>query len=385
MNKVLFIMDTLGSGGSQKILIECLNIFGTKYEVELLLINDYGIYRKYVKENIKIMNIFPKYKQIPLRELLFLNYSLKEKLLGIFFKGIFRRNIYLWYLKMKSNQILKGKEYKYIIGFQEGPSNFIAANLKLKSVKIGWLHSDINKLSKIQTKMEKNVYEKLEIIIAVSKSVKELAEKKYSFLFPKIKVLYNPINIKKIKEESKMQNKLYNEDDINILTIGRLSPEKGYLNLIEVISEVLKEYKNVKLYIIGKGEEMYKIETLIKKLKLEKKIYLLGFKENPYPYLKESNIYVSSSLYEGLPTTLIEAMIFNKMIVATKIPGSCEVLENYKKKYFVSLDSKNDFVEKIKFAIFNLKEKEKENLDINKTFGDENFLEKFEKIIKIKG
>ena len=46
MNKVLFIMDTLGSGGSQKILIECLNIFGTKYEVELLLINDYGIYRK---------------------------------------------------------------------------------------------------------------------------------------------------------------------------------------------------------------------------------------------------------------------------------------------------------------------------------------------------
>ena len=49
---------------------------------------------KYVKENIKIMNIFPKYKQIPLRELLFLNYSLKEKLLGIFFKGIFRRNIY---------------------------------------------------------------------------------------------------------------------------------------------------------------------------------------------------------------------------------------------------------------------------------------------------
>ena len=130
---------------------------------------------------------------------------------------------------------------------------------------------------------------------------------------------------------------------------------------------------------------MYKIETLIKKLKLEKKIYLLGFKENPYPYLKESNIYVSSSLYEGLPTTLIEAMIFNKMIVATKIPGSCEVLENYKKKYFVSLDSKNDFVEKIKFAIFNLKEKEKEDLDINKTFGDENFLEKFEKIIKIKG
>ena len=80
-----------------------------------------------------------------------------------------------------------------------------------------------------------------------------------------------------------------------------------------------------------------------------------------------------------------EAMIFNKMIVATKILGSCEVLENYKKKYFVSLDSKNDFVEKIKFAILNLKEKEKEDLDINKTFGDENFLEKFEKIIKIKG
>ena len=77
-------------------------------------------------------------------------------------------------------------------------------------------------------------------------------------------------------------------------------------------------------------------------------------------------------------------MIFNKMIVATKILGSCEVLENYK-KIFCLIRFKNDFVEKIKFAILNLKEKEKEDLDINKTFGDENFLEKFEKIIKIKG
>lgn len=384
MKKILLVMDTLVLGGSQKVLLECLNIFLKKYEIDLLLINDYGIYKKNIDKKINVIKIFPKYKQIPLSDIVSNNYNFFEKILILFYKIFFRKKVYLWYLKFKSNKLLKNKNYKYLIGFQEGPSNYLVANLKLNSYKIGWFHSDINMLNKTQTEMEKNVYEKLDKIIAVSKAVKVLAEKKYPKISEKIEVLYNPINIEKIVELSEEPQETYINNTINILTIGRFSPEKGYLELIKIFHR-LNEYKtNLRLYLIGEGNEEKKLRELIKKLDLEKKVIILGFKENPYNYLKKSDIYVSSSTYEGLPTTLIEAMILDKVIVATKTPGSCEVLKEYDKKYLVLLGSETDFVNKMIMAINDLEinKNKVEKINLEKKFGNKNFIENFEKICK---
>ncbi len=111
------------------------------------------------------------------------------------------------------------------------------------------------------------------------------------------------------------------------LNIGRLSPEKGHEKLIRAFYEVSKEYPEARLVNLGHGVLKDEINHLIKDLKLQNKVFFVGQKSNPYPYLKASSCFVLSSDHEGQPMTLFEAMILKKPLIATDIVGNRGVLE----------------------------------------------------------
>ncbi len=111
------------------------------------------------------------------------------------------------------------------------------------------------------------------------------------------------------------------------INIARLSPEKDQKKLICAFSKVSKRYSEVKLIIIGDGELKTELQHLINSLKLNKKVYLLGQKFNPMPYLKKSNCFILSSNYEGQGLVLLEAMILNKPVISTNISGPKCVLK----------------------------------------------------------
>lgn len=371
MKKVLFVMDQMVSGGSQKILVNCLNLFLEDYDVDLLLINNYGVYLDEIPKNVKVYSIFPFYKQVPLSDLK--KYSFFEKLKIIYYKLFFRNSVYLKYIKYKSNNII-GNEYDYIIGFQEGPSNYIVANLKKKSYKIAWLHSDIFQLNQTQTKMEVGVYENIDTIICVSDFVKAKAMEKYSYISDKLRVLYNPIDIKDILEKASENTDDILKEKINIISIGRLSPEKNYSLLIESLKEILIE-NDYLLHIIGDGKERENLNNIIRNNNLESYVKLHGFQSNPYKFLSRSNIYISSSLYEGLPTTILESMILGKKIIANNIPSNKELLNDYLNSEIVDINNK----EEIRLAIERLLKKDKVSdlKYIKNKISNETFLSRF--------
>lgn len=377
MKKILFIMDNLDAGGSQKVLLNVLDILKNDYKIELLLINNYGIYLKEIDEEINVKYIFPEWKQKKIEKIF--KYSFFEKIKIIYYKLIFRRKIYLYYIKYKSNFLLKNKDFDYIISFQEGPSNYILANLKIrKGYKIGWIHSDVNKFNNNQKKMEKNVYKKLDLILCVSYGVKNIMLEKYPQLNEKLKVVYNPINIKIIKKMSCESIKIFDSNSINFLTIGRLSPEKGYVNLIELFKNIIEKRKEIKLYILGCGSQEKELQNKIKLLGLDENIFLLGFNKNPYKFLKNCDCYISSSVYEGLPTTIIESLILNKPIIATNIPGTKELLENKENCYlYKTKDEFEKIIEKINYKKENI---EKINLD-QQIFSYKNFKNEFQRLL----
>lgn len=364
-------MDQMVSGGSQKILVNCLNLFLEDYDVDLLLINNYGVYLDEIPKNVKVYSIFPFYKQVPLSDLK--KYSFFEKLKIIYYKLFFRNSVYLKYIKYKSNNII-GNEYDYIIGFQEGPSNYIVANLKKKSYKIAWLHSDIFQLNQTQTKMEVGVYENIDTIICVSDFVKAKAMEKYSYISDKLRVLYNPIDIKDILEKASENTDDILKEKINIISIGRLSPEKNYSLLIESLKEILIE-NDYLLHIIGDGKERENLNNIIRNNNLESYVKLHGFQSNPYKFLSRSNIYISSSLYEGLPTTILESMILGKKIIANNIPSNKELLNDYLNSEIVDINNK----EEIRLAIERLLKKDKVSdlKYIKNKISNETFLSRF--------
>ena len=175
-------------------------------------------------------------------------------------------------------------------------------------------------------------------IVAVSNMVKEDFIKRYKINNKKIEVIYNMIDLNKVEQDLKTDHKkeeIKKSKDKILINIGRLVEQKGQWHLIRVFKEIIKIYPNIKLVILGRGELEGYLRELIDFYNLKDKVLLLGFKENPYKYLKNSDIYISTSLYEGMSNTILEAMACGLPIIATDCKsGTREILApqtNYKK------------------------------------------------------
>ena len=169
---------------------------------------------------------------------------------------------------------------------------------------------------KVSQKLIKILYNKADLIVSVSKETELILNKRFNV--KKTKTIYNPIDIKKINRLSKeiiTEKKIFNKNDFYFINIGRLSEQKNQIYLIKAFKNIAS--KNIRLIILGEGHLRKELEHLINKLNLQNNVLLLGNKKNIYPYLKKSNCFVMSSLYEGLPNTLIEAVSLNKYCIST--------------------------------------------------------------------
>jgi len=136
-----------------------------------------------------------------------------------------------------------------------------------------------------------------------------------------------------------------------IVAAGKLATWKGFENLIRIFPSVLKE-KEIKLLILGDGPLREKLERQIQSLNLCNNIALLGYKDNPYPYYALADIFVLSSLVEGLPNVLVEAMMCGCTPVSTDCPtGPREVLNNGEYGYLVPVGDDKIFIESILNAV----------------------------------
>lgn len=308
MKRVLFLMKFMKGGGAERVLLNILNnIDYQKYNISLILVFNEGIYLNDIPKEVKVSYIFEK--ETNENNELIINQS----------KSIYLNNI--------------RKNYDVEIAFLEGVCTKIISNSTQNSKKIAWVHVDLlnchyTSFLYNSVQEEENVYQKFDEIIFVSKYV----EKNFSILFPSLKlngrVIYNPIDIDQIKKLSVEFNVSYNRT--TFITIGRLTNQKGFDRLINSVSILSKENFDFQVIILGEGPQYNQLKKRIYTLKLEKYIYLEGFKSNPYPYLLAADAFISSSRSEGLALVLCEALILNKQIIATNCSGVKEAL-NYGK------------------------------------------------------
>jgi glycosyltransferase involved in cell wall biosynthesis len=176
-------------------------------------------------------------------------------------------------------------------------------------------------------------YAGADVILAVSWGVAESIREALSFPESRIRVINNPIVITELMEKSKEQvdHHWLSQPEIPVIIgMGRLTSQKDFPTLLKAL-KILNHTQPARLLILGEGEDKDNLQSLIAQLQLNDVVQLLGFVSNPYPYLKRADLFVLSSLWEGFPNVLLEALACGTSVVATDCPnGPSEMLENGK-------------------------------------------------------
>lgn len=330
--KILFVIDSLHSGGAEKSLISLLSVLDySRFCVDLLLFNKKGLYLSLIPKEINILKV-PKYFDYRKER----KFDFKIKLSKIT-NSILIRNPY--YKKkyhgaqITCKNILKCLEslsvrYDVAIAYSQGLPTYFVSEKVLANKKLCWVNTDYKK-ARYNSRFDKKYYEKYNYIIAVSEKNKDILEEVYPEFKHKIKIIYDIIPTKLILKSANGGNG-YNDkfDGIRILTIGRHVYLKGYDIAIDA-AKILKEKEiNFRWYSIGEGVLTEDLKKKIKANNLEDRFIFLGTYTNPYPFIKECDIYCQPSRFEGFGMAIAEAKILNKPIVATDFKTVHDQIEN---------------------------------------------------------
>mgnify|MGYP001626322945 FL=1 len=169
------------------------------------------------------------------------------------------------------------------------------------------------------------LYERLDYLAVPSHAIKEDLQKTFFIREDKFKILPNCINFEKIDVLAKEECDL----KADFINIGRLAHQKGQIYLIEAFKKVKDKIKDSKLVIVGEGDLRALLENKIKELGLQNDVMITGYQTNPYKYLKNSKMFVLSSVFEGFGNVILEAMYFGLPVISYECPGGPkEILKN---------------------------------------------------------
>ena len=138
---------------------------------------------------------------------------------------------------------------------------------------------------------------------------------------------YNPIDEKKVIEQGKEEISVRNASDVVFVSVGRLSEEKGYIRLLDVTKRLTDEGFKFKVWLIGDGPQREELRSRIKKMGLEKIVYLYGNQANPHKYTSKADAFICTSYSEGYSTACTEAIMLGVPVITTEVSGAMEIIE----------------------------------------------------------
>ena len=330
--KILFINGHLNTGGVEKSLADILRkIDLNKFDVKLLLLEDYGDYINQIPKNVKIelFDLHNTYGSL-LKSLI---NCLKQRDKKCFWTRIvffltrwFGRDKLRWLGKT----IFKNEEYDCVIGFRPGIATELAAYAVTAKRKITWWHHGEMNLNIQQKKDYENACKKMDYVVSFSEGCAHFLKKEILGIDKKLYIIPNMLDIENIikkSEEYKPFEK--NKGIIDFVTVGRLSPEKHVENAIKVAWKLEENTKEkFRWFIVGDGSERNKLQNMIENYGLNNQVILVGNKRNPYPYMKNADFLVHTSYVESQCLAVLEAMALGTPCVVTKSIGINEFAVN---------------------------------------------------------
>lgn len=322
--KVTIITESLYGGGVQRILqIICNHFDYERYNLTVYSVIEDTPRPPFYPSQISYKYIFNAFKQ---------EYNIGKRI-WIKVKNRCKLFIYYHFSPKLFYKLFIHEKTDVVIGFIEGYATRIVAGFPDNTKRIAWLHIELNNFhwSKIayQTiEEEKEVYLSMSKIVCVANIVKEQIDNLYP-VSNKTIVIHNPIDqdrILKLAQESLPENLIQKKYPVRIIGIGSLDSRKAHDRMLRITKCLKEENINYELWILGKGEKGNELKEFIHENNLDDRVKLLGYQDNPYPYLQAADIYVCSSYAEGYNTAITEALILGKAVVSTECSGVKEQL-----------------------------------------------------------
>ena len=231
---------------------------------------------------------------------------------------------------IKSGVKLDLSGFDVVISAEELMCNYFLANNVTAKRKIAFIHPDY-KLAHFNAKIDKHFLKNVDLICSVSKSGANSIKEKLKGFDNKVMGVPNYINVDEIikKSSASLEGEAFDKKLVNLVTVCRLdNSSKALDRLLAVASSLKKENPNFIWRIVGEGYYREDMEKIIKDNNLENHVILLGHKDNPFPYIKASDLFVLQSYYEGYPISACEALICDTPILLTNFPSAYEIISN---------------------------------------------------------
>ena len=395
MKKVLFVIDSLHCAGAEKSLTTLLSLLDySKYDVDLQLFGYGGALEELVPKEVNILKPmeYIKFsslstKNAVIKSLKNMNFKMLSSRLK--FSLAIRKNNYsnaqkarIYWQKVSNVIEENNKKYDIAISYAQGVPTFYVAEKVCAKKKLAWVNVSY-KLEDEDRVFQEQFYDKYNKIVAVSDSAKNIFLETFPKYTDKLEIIYdiNDANfIRRMSEQGQSYNDNYT--GLRILTIGRLANQKGYDIALEACKILKEKGIEFKWYSLGIGPLKEEIEKYINENNLENNFKLLGVKSNPYPFIKDCDIYVQTSRFEGFGIAIAEARMLNKPVVTTRFDAVYNQMKDRKNGLVVDMNSQgivNGILE-----LINNKKLTNEIISYLKTEkkGNTEELEKFYKLIE---
>lgn len=337
---ILFVNGHLDPGGCEKSLVDVLKKLDyERYEVDLLLLERAGDYLSDVPEEVNVKlysldNAFGDFRRCILESIQ------RHDSFSLFFRIWYTigRKISVFFFKRLKKQFkdLK-KSYDVIIAYRPGICTELVAFSFEGGKKVSWWHHGEMNLSERDVKKLYKAYQKIDVVVAVSKSSLKLLEDTFPDMKDKLVVIPNMIinsNLKKKAEEIVVNE--FENASFKIISVGRISPEKNMILCPEIALYLKSKGYNFKWIIIGSGEDEKRVSNRIKDYELEENVIMLGKKSNPYPYIAKADVMIHPSLVESQGITILESMSLFTPVIAVASDGPKEFIMSGENGYLVN-------------------------------------------------
>ncbi len=355
MVKVAFLINSMGGGGAERVVSLLLNKLSRENRKFYLILLEDKIYYD-LPDDVEVIKLNSKYLAWnKLRKVV------EENKINVVISFLGRSN----YINILS----KGPHKKYI-SERVNPSQMHSFGF------LGFLNKGLTKW----------LYPKADLIFSNSMGTRNSLNQDFNVPFHKIEVINNPIDLERVEKmclDSVEDESLFKGPVI--VNVARFNKQKDHVSLLKAFRIVANEIKGAKLLLLGEGKLEKKLKQLVKELDLENQVFFLGWQKNPFKYLSRSSVFVLSSLWEGLPNTLIESLACGIPSVATDCPsGPDEIIDDQESGILVPVGDYKAMAD----AIINiLKKPELAHRFIAngrkkvRSFSIENIIDQYEKII----
>lgn len=333
MKKIIIVINNFEIGGVQKSLVNLLKEIHNKYEITVLTFFGNEEFEKNIPDDVKIIKPKSGICQLGMsaRHLKGKPFLYIERMVCVALTKLFGRS---FVIKLMCFGRKKYKDYDVAISYiHEGPqknlyggcNEFVLKMIEAKK-KFGWLHCDFN-LSGANNNQSKRIYADFDGIIACSEGCRKAFVKCIPQFDNKTVSVQNCNDYRQIRMLAGNGIK-YDKEYFNIVTVARLSEEKGIERALEAVHKCVEKGYKIKYHIVGSGDREAFLQNKVVELKIDDNVIFHGNQLNPYPYIKNADLFLLTSYHEAAPIVFDEASCLGVPILATETTSTDEMIKD---------------------------------------------------------